>query len=106
MSASVVNAHVIRVGEACPKCPGVHRSPIFLILNLWNTILIGKEWSAAEICTGPFLGGRHSAVYECWCTHEPLLHLVFGSHKATLIPLLFLLAFFDHVRVSEIAYLK
>ena len=65
--------HVIRVGEAWSKCHDLHRSRIFWALELLNTIQIAKEWSSAEICTGPFLGGRQSAVCECWCTHEPLL---------------------------------
>jgi hypothetical protein len=36
--ARVVDAHVFRVGEACPKCRGLHRSPIFGVHELLNTI--------------------------------------------------------------------
>jgi hypothetical protein len=46
---AVVNWHVVRVGEACPKCGGLPRSSIFLILKLLNTICITLKSRTREL---------------------------------------------------------
>jgi hypothetical protein len=81
-------------------------SPHFWYMILDGMKYLNEFWSGARAWALYVIFGLdqcHSTVPKL---HEPLLHLVFGSHKVTLIPLLFLLTFFNHVRVSEIAYLK
>ena len=53
MWSTVVNWHVIPVGEARSKCGGLDRSRIFLILNLLNTVCITLKSLTREIYVGP-----------------------------------------------------
>jgi hypothetical protein len=55
-----VDAHVICVCEACPKCRDLDRSPIFWALELLNTIYDVYKWSTGGICTSSF-------VQDNWC---------------------------------------
>jgi hypothetical protein len=50
----VVSVRVIRVGEACPKCRGLHRSSIFSIPDLLNTVYITLKSLTREIYVSPF----------------------------------------------------
>jgi hypothetical protein len=49
------SAHVIRVGEAWPKCRGLDRSPIFWIPDLLNTVYITLKSPTREIYVSPFV---------------------------------------------------
>ena len=95
--------HVFRVGEAWSKWCVFHRSSIFLILNLLNTVFITLKTITCEIYVSPFVWGLYSAARMSVGAHSISLHLVFSDHKVTLTPLLFLLASFNHFRVSIIA---
>jgi hypothetical protein len=53
--SAVVNGLVIRVGEACPKCRGLHRPPIFGALKLLNTVCITLKSLTYEIYVMPFV---------------------------------------------------
>ena len=53
--SAVVPAHVIRAGEACPKFRNLHRSPIFLALELLNAILITLKSLSREIYSSSFI---------------------------------------------------
>jgi hypothetical protein len=50
-----VDAHVIRVCEACPKCRGLHRSRIVLALDLLKTVFNTLKSLTHEIYASPFV---------------------------------------------------
>jgi hypothetical protein len=49
------SAHVMRVGEAHPRWCVFHRSPIFLILDLLNTVCTTLKSLTREIYVMPFV---------------------------------------------------
>jgi hypothetical protein len=53
VSSATVNAHAIRVGAAWPNCHDLHRSGIFLVLELLNTIMITFKSPNLELCPSP-----------------------------------------------------
>ena len=104
--ASVVNAHVIRVGEARPKCWGLDRSPIFSALELLNTIYITLKSPTLEIYVSPFVWGRCSAACMSAGAPQALLYLVFGGHEVILIASWFFLDSYYQYQCSDLIYLE
>jgi len=83
--------HVIRLGEAWSKWCGFHRSPIFWILDLLNTVYITLKSPTREIYVSPFVWGRCSAACVSVGVPQTFLYPIFGGHKVILIALWFFL---------------